>query len=84
VAHWQNAAIVSDLVTHGRVEGIVTLRQKDYAILDLMAGVGIAYHLPDSLNLRNVTAPSTSTAFKWGQAFYGASRSAVVSLNFES
>lgn len=82
---WQNAttAIVSDLGSYGGVEGDVTLRQKDYAILDLMAGVRIVEHLRASLNLRNVTGTKYLNSLKWGQAFYGAPRSAVVSLNFE-
>ncbi|GAB7553230.1 TonB-dependent siderophore receptor [Novosphingobium sp. 11B] len=81
----QNAttAVVSDLSSYGGVEGDVTLKQKGYAILDLMAGVRVVEHVRASVNLRNVTNVKYLNSLKWGQAFYGAPRSAVVTLSVE-
>ena len=81
----QNAttAVVSDLSAYGGAEGDVTLKQKGYAILDLMAGMRVAEHVRASLNLRNVTNVKYLNSLKWGQAFYGAPRSAVVTLSVE-
>ncbi|GLK42759.1 MULTISPECIES: TonB-dependent siderophore receptor [Novosphingobium] len=81
----QNAttAVVSDLSAYGGVEGDVTLKQKGYAILDLMAGVRVVEHVRASVNVRNVTNAKYLNSLKWGQAFYGAPRSAVVTLSVE-
>ncbi|EZP80806.1 TonB-dependent siderophore receptor family protein [Novosphingobium resinovorum] len=81
----QNAttAVVSDLSAYGGVEGDVTLKQKSYAILDLMAGVRVVEHVRASVNVRNVTNVKYLNSLKWGQAFYGAPRSAVVTLSVE-
>lgn len=81
----QNAttAVVSDLSAYGGVEGDVTLKQKGYAILDLMAGVRVVEHVRASINVRNVTNVKYLNSLKWGQAFYGAPRSAVVTLSVE-
>ncbi|AOR77261.1 TonB-dependent siderophore receptor [Novosphingobium resinovorum] len=81
----QNAttAVVSDLSAYGGVEGDVTLKQKGYAILDLMAGVRVVEHVRASVNVRNVTNVKYLNSLKWGQAFYGAPRSAVVTLSVE-
>lgn len=81
----QNAttAVVSDLSAYGGAEGDVTLKQKGYAILDLMAAMRVAEHVRASLNLRNVTGVKYLNSLKWGQAFYGAPRSAVVTLSVE-
>ncbi|WP_404477418.1 TonB-dependent siderophore receptor [Novosphingobium sp. BL-52-GroH] len=82
---WQNGtdAVVSDLVYYGGAEGDVTLKQKGYAVVDLMAGVRIVDHLRASLNVRNVTDKKYLNSLKWGQAFYAAPRSAVVTLSFD-
>jgi outer membrane receptor for ferric coprogen and ferric-rhodotorulic acid len=82
---WQNAttAVVSDLVYYGGAEGDVTLRQKGYAVLDLMAGVRIIDHVRASVNVRNATGRKYLNSLKWGQAFYGAPRSAVATLSVE-
>ena len=81
---WQNAttATVSDLVYYGGPEGDVTLKQKGYAVLDLMAGVRIVGHVRASVNVRNVTGEKYLNSLKWGQAFYAAPRSAVATVSF--
>ncbi|MEE4454736.1 TonB-dependent siderophore receptor [Novosphingobium resinovorum] len=81
----QNAtsAVVSDLVYYGGAEGDVTLKQKGYAILDLMAGARVVDHLKASVNVRNVGNVKYLNSLKWGQAFYGAGRTAVLTLSFE-
>ncbi|MFC0205303.1 TonB-dependent siderophore receptor [Novosphingobium soli] len=81
---WQNGTdtLLTDVAGYGLVEGDVVLRQKDYAILDLMAGIRVIDSLRASLNLRNVTGTKYLNSLKWGQAYYGAPRSAVVTLSF--
>ncbi|PNU04037.1 TonB-dependent siderophore receptor [Novosphingobium guangzhouense] len=81
----QNAttAVLSDVASYGIVDGDVTLRQKGYAILDLMAGMRVVDHVRASVNVRNVTGAKYLNSLKWGQAFYGAPRSAVVTLSVE-
>jgi len=82
---WQNGtdAVLTDVADYELVEGDVILKQKGYAILDLMAGMRVAPHLRASLNVRNVTGVTYLNSLKWGQAFYGAPRSAVVTLRFD-
>lgn len=82
---WQNGTdtLLTDVAGYGLVDGDVVLRQKGYAILDLMAGVRLVDHVRASLNVRNVTGTKYLNSLKWGQAFYGAPRSAVVTLSVD-
>jgi len=82
---WQNAtsAVVSDLADYGGVEGDVELRQKGYAIVDLMAGVRVVDHVHASINVRNVTDRKYLNSLKWGQAYYAQRRTAFVTLSVD-
>lgn len=64
-------------------DGGVTIRQKDYALLNLMARYDINKHLSTSLNLNNVTNQKYLNSLYWTQAYYGAPRNATVSLNWK-
>lgn len=82
---WQNGigVIDSDIVDIGIVTDPVTIRQKGYAVLDLMAGIRLVDHLRASVNVRNVTDTRYLSSLKWGQAFYAAPRSALFTLSFD-
>lgn len=82
---WQNGtdAVVSDVAAYGLVDGDVVIKQKGYAIVDLLAGIRVVDHLHASLNVRNVTDKKYLNSLKWGQAFYAGPRSAVLTLSFD-
>ncbi|EIZ77382.1 tonB-dependent siderophore receptor family protein [Novosphingobium sp. Rr 2-17] len=82
---WQNTTRtqITDLATYGGPDEAVTVKQKGYAVLDLMAGIKVIDHLKASVNVRNVTDKKYLNSLKWGQAYYAAPRSAVVSVTFE-
>lgn len=69
---WQSKIERSDIV-----------RQKAYALLDLMASYDINQHWSATLNLRNVTDEKYLASLYWDQAFYGAPRSASLALDWK-
>lgn len=70
----------SDMST---TESGFVIRQKDYALLNLMARYEINKQFSTSLNLNNVTNEKYLTSLYWTQAYYGAPRNASVSLNWK-
>ena len=56
------------------------VRQKSYAVLDLMAGIRVVEHVRATLNVRNVTGEKYLGSLLWGQAFYAAPRNVTVAL----
>jgi outer membrane receptor for ferric coprogen and ferric-rhodotorulic acid len=72
---WQNA--ISTEVDGG------TARQKGYAVVDLMASVKLADHVSASINVRNLTNTYYLNSLMWGQAYYGAPRSAIATLSLD-
>lgn len=63
--------------------GGLPIRQKGYAVLDLLAGFKPFDHLQASVNVRNVTNVKHLNSLEWGQAYYAAPRSVVGTLRFE-
>ncbi|WP_375196335.1 TonB-dependent siderophore receptor [Sphingobium sp.] len=61
----------------------VVIRQKDYAVLDLMGSVRLLDRLKASVNVRNVTGTRYLSSLMWGQAYYAAPRSVIGTLRFE-
>ena len=61
--------------------GDVVVKQKSYAVLDLMAGIRVVDHLRASVNVKNVTNTKYLGSLMWGQAFYAAPRTAVFTLS---
>lgn len=61
----------------------VTVTQKDYAVLDLMAGIRLLDRLKASVNVRNVTGTRYLSSLLWEQAFYAAPRSVMGTLRFD-
>jgi outer membrane receptor for ferric coprogen and ferric-rhodotorulic acid len=59
------------------------IRQKGYAVLDLLAGFRLADHIHANVNVRNVTDTKYLNSLEWGQAFYAAPRSVVGTLRFD-
>jgi len=63
--------------------GGLAIRQKGYAVLDLLAGFKLLDHLHASVNIRNVTNRKYLNSLEWGQAFYAAPRSAIGTIRFD-
>ena len=81
---WQNAISYADSGVQGAgiVTGDVILKQKDYAVVDLMAGIRLLDHVRATVNVRNVTDHKYLASLMWGQAFYAAPRSVIATLSF--
>lgn len=69
---WQNTIRSPDL----------TVTQKDYAVLDLMASIRLVDHVRAAINVRNVTDSSYLGSIMWGQAYYAPPRSVLGSISF--
>lgn len=72
---WQNA--IRSAVDVG------TYRQKGYAVLDLLAGIGVVDHVRASVNVRNVTNTRYLNSLMWGQAYYAPPRSVLATLSVD-
>ncbi|WP_416465768.1 TonB-dependent siderophore receptor [Sphingomonas sp. VDB2] len=72
---WQNAISTE-------ADG-ATVRQKGYAVLDLMTSVKLAAHVSASVNVRNVTNSRYLNSLMWGQAYYAAPRSALATMRLD-
>ncbi|MCI4591748.1 TonB-dependent siderophore receptor [Sphingobium sp. BYY-5] len=72
---WQNAI-------HTAVD-VGTVRQKSYAVLDLMAGIRVVDHVRASVNVRNVTNTRYLNSLMWGQAYYAPPRNVLATLSVE-
>jgi len=81
---WQNEITYIDPYVQdaGVITGDVTLKQKPYAVLDLMAQIRVIDRVTATVNVRNVTDTKYLASLMWGQAFYAAPRSVNFSLNF--
>lgn len=60
----------------------IITRQGGYALIDLMAAYDITPHLTASVNLRNVTNHKYLTSLYWDQAYYGAPRTALLTIGW--
>lgn len=82
---WQGAIRYTDsaIQDYGIVSGDVIVKQDNYAVLDLMAGIRLVDHVRASVNLRNVTNAKYLGSLQWGQAFYAAPRSALVTVGLD-
>lgn len=80
---WQNAikTTLTDVYDGDVYMGDVVVKQKSYAVLDLMAGIRVVDHLRASVNVKNVTNTKYLGSLMWGQAFYAAPRTAVFTLS---
>lgn len=80
---WQNqiSAVDSDVQGYGVVTGDVTVTQKSYAVVDLMAGIRLLDRVGATVNVRNVGNVKYLTSLMWGQSYYAAPRSANITLS---
>ncbi|AQR76033.1 TonB-dependent siderophore receptor [Sphingomonas sp. LM7] len=81
---WQSAISYADagVQDYGVITGDVILKQDSYAVVDLMAGIRLFDRVRATANVRNVTNHKYLASLMWGQAFYAAPRSAMLSLSF--
>jgi outer membrane receptor for ferric coprogen and ferric-rhodotorulic acid len=77
---WQSGISRRDEARPGR---FVVTRQPAYALLDLMARYEFNKHWSATLNLANVTDEKYFTSLYWSQSYYGAPRSASVSVDWK-
>ncbi|WP_375188366.1 TonB-dependent siderophore receptor [Sphingobium yanoikuyae] len=82
---WQNAikTTLTDVYDGDVYMGDVVVKQKSYAVLDLMAGIRVVDHLRASVNVKNVTNTKYLGSLMWGQAFYAAPRTTVFTLSID-
>lgn len=64
---WQDEVSVMDLVT---------VEQKAYAVVDLMAGIDLTDQVRATINVKNLFDETYLTSLMWNQSFYAAPRSA--------
>jgi outer membrane receptor for ferric coprogen and ferric-rhodotorulic acid len=70
---WQDGVEMQDLVT---------IRQKAYAVVDLMAGVDVTEQVRATVNIKNLFDEKYLTSLMWNQSYYAAPRSASVRLSY--
>lgn len=61
---------------------LVTVTQKAYAVVDLMAGVDLTDKVRATINVRNLFDEKYLTSLMWTQSYYAAPRSASVRLAY--
>jgi outer membrane receptor for ferric coprogen and ferric-rhodotorulic acid len=61
----------------------ILIRQPGYALVDLMARYDITPHWSLSANLNNLTNKKYLTSLYWDQAYYGAPRTASVTIGWK-
>lgn len=66
------------------IEGqdIVTVTQKAYGVLDLMAGIDVTDKVRATLNVKNATDKAYLASLMWAQAYYAAPRSVSLRLDY--
>lgn len=81
---WQGDISYADpyVQDYGVVTGDVILKQKAYAVLDLMGSIRLVDKVRASVNVRNVGNEKYLGSLMWGQAYYAAPRSVSVALSF--
>ncbi|TGX50297.1 TonB-dependent siderophore receptor [Sphingomonas gei] len=78
---WQNDIHYVDTGVQDVGGNDVVLKQKGYAVVDLMAGIRLFDRVRATANVRNVTNHKYLASLMWGQAYYAAPRSATLSLS---
>jgi outer membrane receptor for ferric coprogen and ferric-rhodotorulic acid len=70
---WQDGISVLDLAE---------VRQKAYAVVDLMAGIDLAKRVRATVNLKNLFDKKYFTSLMWNQSYFAAPRSVSVRLGY--
>jgi outer membrane receptor for ferric coprogen and ferric-rhodotorulic acid len=63
-------------------DDVATIRQKAYAVVDLMAGLDLTDQVRATVNVKNVFDKTYLTSLMWTQSYYAAPRSASVRLDY--
>lgn len=79
---WQNGTYYVDTGVTDADGNYGVIRQKGYAVVDLMASAKVVDHLSAAINLRNVGNAKYLNSMAGGQAYYAAPRSIMGSLTF--
>ncbi len=61
---------------------IVTVTQKAYAVVDLMAGLDLTQNVRATVNIKNLFDETYLTSLMWTQSYYAAPRSASLRLDY--
>ena len=64
------------------VNDVATIRQKAYAVVDLMAGLRLTDQVRATVNVKNVFDKTYLTSLMWTQSYYAAPRAASVRLDY--
>jgi outer membrane receptor for ferric coprogen and ferric-rhodotorulic acid len=64
------------------MQDLTTIRQKAYAVLDLMAGVDLTDHVRATVNVKNALDETYFTSLMWNQSYYAAPRSVSLRLGY--
>lgn len=80
----RNLTLGAQLRWQEDIEGqdIVTVTQKAYGVLDLMAGVDLTEKVRATVNVKNATDKAYLTSLMWSQAYYAAPRSVSLRLDY--
>lgn len=77
---WQNGIHYVDSGVQSADGADAIVRQRAYAVVDLMAGIRVIDHLKATLNVRNVGNRKYLGSLLWGQAYYAAPRNVSFTL----
>ncbi|MDB5455742.1 MAG: TonB-dependent siderophore receptor, partial [Caulobacter sp.] len=64
------------------MQDLVRIRQKAYAVVDLMAGVDLTDQVRATVNVKNLFDETYLTSLMWNQSYYAAPRSVAVRLGY--
>jgi outer membrane receptor for ferric coprogen and ferric-rhodotorulic acid len=78
---WQDSTSIDSGVA-GADGNDTSIRQRHYAVVDLMASIKVVDHVTAALNLRNVTDKKYLNSLAWNQAYYAEPRTVLGSLSF--
>lgn len=77
----QSGIYIAPTSDYGTMPDGILIRQKEYGVLDLFAGIDVVDRLRASVNVDNVTNAKYVNSLMWGQGFYAAPRNVRVSLS---
>ena len=82
---YRNLKVGAALRWQGDIEvaDIVTLEQKAYLSLDLMASVDLTDRIRAAVNVKNATDETYVSSLMWNQSYYAAPRSVFVGLSYK-
>jgi outer membrane receptor for ferric coprogen and ferric-rhodotorulic acid len=79
---WQDSTHYNDSGVQDAEGNDAVVRQRHYAVLDLMAAIKLNDRVRATANVRNITGKKYLNSLAWGQAFYAEPRTVMGSLSF--